>query len=69
MPECPRCSLLQTECRRLSQRLTEQERRLAHLAEDLDLTHWVVKRLAQTLGERALAHLVDPEEPAAEASA
>ncbi len=67
--DCHRCRLLETECWRLSQRLKEQERRLAQLADDLALTRWVTKRLAQTLGERALAHIVDPEEPAAEASA
>jgi hypothetical protein len=70
---CDRCRLLQTECWRLAQRLADLEQRLAHLAEDLDLTRWVAKRLAQTVGARALAHIVDPdpedEEPAAEASA
>ncbi len=63
---CHRCDLLQAETWRLSQRQMELERRLQALAQDLDLTRWVTKRLAQTLGERALAHIVDPEEPAAE---
>ncbi len=59
--DCHRCRLLETECWRLSQRLMEQERRLAQLADDLALTRWVTKRLAQTLGERALAGVIDPE--------